>query len=100
MISPNHTSGGVCCLGSPSGLERELVHARDLFQEFFEFVDDLQDALHRFTRLEWVDFPYARVPRSDVFLNLRAVLHRACPLTDVDGEVRAHRLLREAHEMP
>src|SRR5438128_10305035 len=99
MISPNHASGGVCCLGSPSGLERELVHARDLLQEFFEFVDDLQDALHRFTRLEWVDFPSARVPSSDVFLNLRAVLHRACPLTEFLGEVRPLMRLRVSQDM-
>ena len=75
------------------------MQAGDLSKDPVEPVEHLQDTLNGLLGLEWMKIGDFR--RSDqVLVDLRAVLHGAGALADVDVEVRAEGFLREADVVP
>ena len=95
VVGPNHGDVGVDRRRAGPGLERHAVHPGDLAEHPLEVPEDLEDALDGGRILERVEVGKLRAAH-ELVVDLRRVLHRAGALPDVDVEVDAQVLLREA----
>ena len=82
-------------LGAAAGLERETVHAGDLAHVLAGVIHDLHDALTGAFVLQGVHLAHLREV-CELIVDLGAVLHGAGTLADLDVDIGAEGLLRQA----
>src|SRR3989442_1715791 len=89
---------GNFALGTRRGAEGESLHPRYLREHPFELVEDREESLRRFFRLERVSMPHP-VGGGDQLRDLRVVLHRATPQR-IHPELNREVHLRKTVEVP
>ena len=99
VIGPDQRDIGVDGHRPRTGLQRETVHTRDLFEDAFEAVHDLQNTLNRFLILQGMKIGHLWTARQ-LIVDLGAVLHGAGPLPHVDVEIGPQVLLRQPDIVP
>ena len=97
MIRANHQHAGKLGLCAGGRLQRDAVQSGDFFQQFFQVIDELEDALRMFGRLQWMEIGEAG-QIGNLFVQLGIVLHGA-GAQGVEALVDAEGSLREAREV-
>ncbi len=98
MVGPHDGGCRVDRLAAARGLKADFIHSGDLPQEIPGLVHDLENPLDGRLVLIGMEFRHPG-EATQLFVDLRAVLHRAGAHADVVAHVVSHRHLRQPREV-